>query len=151
MFPNFLKGTVKEKGKGLYMMFLSREIDIKQCQIYTKFLYVYIYTILYRNSEFKQIIFSKYATNPKTIVTQVLSKYYFLIFIFIFNRFLIINDIIYKSVLRTSQELPPMRVQYSGHVSLSVSRDHYTALSLAGVLVTYYGLKNNIIKYIYHK
>ena len=38
-------------------MFLSREIDIKLCQIYAK---NYIYKILYKNRRFKQIIFSKY-------------------------------------------------------------------------------------------
>ena len=48
--------------------------------------------------------------------------------------------------MELSQELPPMVVQYSGHGS--VSRDQYTALKLVGVLVTLYGLKNNIIKYI---
>jgi len=34
-------------------MFLSREINIKLGQIYTK---IYIYSILYRNSSFKEII-----------------------------------------------------------------------------------------------
>ena len=48
-----------------------------------------------------------------------------------------------------SQELQPMRVQYSGHMSLSVSHDQYTALLLVGVLVTQYGLIKNIINYIY--
>ena len=32
-------------------MFLSREIDIKLCQIYTK---IHIYTILYKSSRIKQ-------------------------------------------------------------------------------------------------
>ena len=40
----------------LYLMFLFREIDIQLCQIYTK---INIYTILYKSSRFKQIIFSK--------------------------------------------------------------------------------------------
>ena len=64
---NKLKGTVKEKWKlitsaldrdpwKLYLMFLSREIDIQLCQIYTK---TNIYTILYKSSRFNQIIFSK--------------------------------------------------------------------------------------------
>ena len=35
-------------------MFLSREIDIKLCHIYTK---IYIYKIMYKNSRFKEIIF----------------------------------------------------------------------------------------------
>ena len=39
-------------------MFLSREIDIKLCQIYIKNIDIYIY-----NSGFKRIIFSKYTTN----------------------------------------------------------------------------------------
>ena len=37
-------------------MFLSREIDIKLCQIYTK---IYIVAILYINSRFKQFILKK--------------------------------------------------------------------------------------------
>ena len=41
--------------------------DIKLCQNYMK---IHIYTILYRNSRFKQIIFSKYATNLKTKISQ---------------------------------------------------------------------------------
>ena len=43
-------------------MFLSREIDIKLCQNYTK---TYIHEILYKIRTVKQIIFSKYATNLK--------------------------------------------------------------------------------------
>ena len=42
----------------IYLMFLSREIDIKLCQIYTK---IHIYAILYKSCRFKQIIFSKFA------------------------------------------------------------------------------------------
>ena len=41
-------------------MFLSREIYLKLCQNYKK-IHIYIYI-------FKQIIFSKYATNLKTII-----------------------------------------------------------------------------------
>ena len=37
-------------------MFLSREIDIKLCQNYTK---TYIYQILYKSCSIKQIIFKK--------------------------------------------------------------------------------------------
>ena len=40
-------------------MFLSREIDIKLCKIYTK---GHIFAILYKSCRFKQIIFSKYET-----------------------------------------------------------------------------------------
>ena len=49
------------------MMFLSREIGIKMCQNYTK---IHLYTILYKSSRFKQIIFSKLATNLKTIISH---------------------------------------------------------------------------------
>ena len=63
----FLKETVKEKWKGVigwnlrisgvewyikdfYPMFLSQEIDIKLCQIYTK---IHIYAILYKSCSIK--------------------------------------------------------------------------------------------------
>ena len=83
-FPNFLKGTVKEKWKGpvidwkiitlaldrdpwkFYLMFLSREIDTKLFQIYTK---NHKYTNLYRKIMFKQMIFSNSATNLKTKIS----------------------------------------------------------------------------------
>ena len=42
--------------RDMYLMFLSREIDIKQYQIYTK---IHVYAILFGNSRLKQIIFSK--------------------------------------------------------------------------------------------
>ena len=45
-------------------------------------------------------------------------------------------SIITQPISPYSQELHPMRVQYTGHMSLSVSCDHYTVLSLDGVLVT---------------
>ena len=38
----------------------------------------------------------------------------------------------------TSQELPPMRVQYSGHVIQAETLDHYTALPFVEVLVCIY-------------
>ena len=75
-----LKGTEKEKLKGVYaetcefqvsndtyktdLMFLSREIDIKLCQIYTE---IHIYAILYKSCRFKQINFRKYETNLKRL------------------------------------------------------------------------------------
>ena len=46
---------------------LSREIDIKLCQIYTK---IHIYAILYKSCRIKQIIFNKYATNLKTTISD---------------------------------------------------------------------------------
>ena len=47
-------------------MFLSREIDIKLCQNYTK---SYIYQISYKIRSIKQTIFNKYATNLKTTIS----------------------------------------------------------------------------------
>ena len=46
---------------------LSREIDIKLCQMYTK---IHIYAILYKSCRIKQIIFNKYATNLKTTISD---------------------------------------------------------------------------------
>ena len=50
-----------------YLMFMSREIDIKLFKIYTK---IYIYKIWYTNHRFKQIIFSKYVMNLKMTISQ---------------------------------------------------------------------------------
>ena len=50
-----------------------------------------------------------------------------------------------------SLELPPMAVQYTGHVIQTETRDNNTALPLVGVLMTCSGRINNIIKYIYQK
>ena len=52
---------------------------------------------------------------------------------------------IYTKIHIFAAELPPMRVQYTGHVSLSVSRDQYTALPLKGVLVTIRFLWDNLV------
>ena len=69
-----------------------------------------------------------YSTNSTNLKTKmVVSNYYFIIFILILNR--------YKSIL-LHLELLPITVQFTGHVSLSVSRDQCTAISLVGVLVT---------------
>ena len=38
-----------------------------------------------------------------------------------------------------------MAEQYTGHVSLPVSRDHFTALSLVDFLVKQFGRVNNIM------
>jgi len=43
---------------------------------------------------------------------------------------------IYTKIQIYAAKLSPMRVQYTGHVSLSVSRDQYTALPLVEVLLT---------------
>ena len=73
----------------VYLKFLSREIDIKLCQFYTK---IHIYTISCRNSRFKQLIFSIYATNLKSkislwklIFTFISSNNNSITFIFIFR------------------------------------------------------------------
>jgi len=60
----------------------------------------------------------------------------------------IIDNVIFKLIIM-SPELPQLIVQYSGLVSLSASRDQYTAHSLVGVLATLYELINYIINYIY--
>ena len=81
--------------KDIYLMFLSREIDTKLCQSYTKTYIVKIYVHI------------------------------------------------------TWPELPPIAVQYTGHVIQTETRDNNTALPLVGVLVTWSGRINNIINYIY--
>ena len=48
------------------MMFLSRKIEIKLCQNYTK---TYIYQMLYKSCSIKQIIFNNYATNLKMTIS----------------------------------------------------------------------------------
>ena len=55
------------------------------------------------------------------------------------------TQFLYTKIHIYAEELPPMRVQYPGHVSLSVSRDQCTALPQVGVLMTSYVLVNNII------
>ena len=52
-------------------MFLSREIDIKLSQNYTK---SYIYQISYKSCSMKQTIFNNYATNLKTTISHRSSK-----------------------------------------------------------------------------
>ena len=51
----------------IYLLILSREIDIKLCQNYTK---TGICQILYKSCSFKQIIFNNYATILKTILSH---------------------------------------------------------------------------------
>ena len=50
-------------------MYLSREIDIKVCQIYTK-IHIYIYAILNKSCSIKRMIFNKCATNLKTTISN---------------------------------------------------------------------------------
>ena len=49
-----------------------------------------------------------------------------------------------------SPELQPMAVQYYCHMSPSVSRDQYTALSLEGFLVMLYGRMSYIYTFCYN-
>ena len=49
-------------------MFLSREIDIQLCQIYTK---IHINAILYKSCSIKQIKFNNHETNLKTIIDRI--------------------------------------------------------------------------------
>ena len=75
-------------------MFLSREIDIKRFQNYTK---TYICKILHKIRSIKQIIFNKYATNLKTTISQrSLRNSSLLLLLFEFN----INDIIDNIFMR---------------------------------------------------
>ena len=132
-----------------YLMILFWKIDINFCQIYKK---IYIHKILHKNCRFKQIIFSQYTTNPKTTIPHSsLRKLGLLLLAIEFSNFSLIkdkiNNIIYTSVSRWSG-LPPMAAQYTGHVLQTESRDNDTALSLVGVLVTWY---RRIINYIYYK
>ena len=71
---------------------LSREIDIKLCQNYT---ITYICKILYKIRNIKQIIFSKYATNLKTTISQrSLRNSGVLLLLFEFNNFSFLIKII---------------------------------------------------------
>ena len=140
-----MKGSYKQKPKhGLvlnpwkfYLMFLSREIDIKLCQIFTK---IHKYTILYKSSRFKQIIFSKYANNLKTTISQrsLIVTGFLLLFLF-----LLLIDIIDKIILKSvshDQNSHQWRCSIlTGHVIQKGTGDQYTALPLVGVLVMWYG------------
>ena len=48
-------------------MLLSREVDIKLCQIYTE---IHVHAVLYKSFSIKQIIFNKYETNQNTIISH---------------------------------------------------------------------------------
>ena len=83
-----------------YLMFLSRDIDIKLCQNYAK---TFICNnIVYKICNIKQIIFNKYATNLKTTISQrSLRNSSLLLLLFELNNFSflinIIDNIIYAS------------------------------------------------------
>ena len=82
-----------------FYMSLSREVDIKLCQNCMK---IYMYKILYKDSRFKQIIFSKYTTILKTTITQrSLRNSGLLLILFEFNSFSFLIDII-DNIINTS-------------------------------------------------
>ena len=90
-----------------YLMFLSQEIEIKLCQIYTK---IGIYQILCKIRRFKQIIFSKYATNLKKTISQRSLSNWGLILKFNNFSFLIdINNVIITFVSRDQSSGPMIR------------------------------------------
>ena len=67
-------------------MFLSREIDIKLCKIYTK---IHIYAILYKSWSIK---LNKYATNLKTTSLRISGLlFYFAFLIDIIDNFITYN------------------------------------------------------------
>ena len=129
-------------------MFLSREIDIKLCQNYTK---TNICHISFKSCSIKQTIFSKYATNLKTIIShrslRILGVERYIYKTSICMMFLsreidiklcqnYSKTYICKIYVRiTRPELPPMTVQYTGHMIQTETRDNDTALPLVGVLV----------------
>ena len=95
-------------------MFLSREVNIKLCQNYTK---MYICKMLYKICSIRQIIFIKYATNLKTAISQrSLKTSGLLLLLFEFNNFSFLIDIIDNSM---SPKFQPIAVQYYCHISQS--------------------------------
>ena len=91
-------------------MFLSREIDIKLCQNYTK---TNIYQISYKKCNIKQTLFNNYATNLKTTISHRslrISDMY--------NMICTIDNTITYSLSSpyTSPERPPIAVQYCCHM-----------------------------------
>ena len=129
-----------------YLMFLSREIDLKLFQNYAK---MYIFKIC----RIKQIIFNKYATNLKPTISQrvwetQICSYYNLNLIIINFSFLIdiFDNTIYASGTchQNSNQLQCSIIDMRLHL-YHMTTDQYTALLLEGVLVTSYGR----ISYIY--
>ena len=75
-------------------MFLSRKIDIKLCQNYSK-----MYMILHKICSNKQIIFNKYTANLKTTISKKsLRNSSLLLLLFVFNNFSFLIDIIDKII-----------------------------------------------------
>ena len=93
----------------IHLMFLSREIDKKLYQNYTK---IHIYTILYRNCSIKQIIFNKYETNLKTTIFHKNLRISGLLLLW----FYIFNLTFFKDLFNNIMFLFVSRDQSFGHV-----------------------------------
>ena len=105
-------------------MFLSREIDKKFCQIFTK---MYMKNV-YEKCKFKQILCCKYATNLKTTIFQwSLSNLGLLLLLFEFNNFSFSIKIIRPyHVTRTH----PIAGKYTGHVIQTETGNTYSSFFL---------------------
>ena len=119
-------------------MFLSREIDIKLCQNYTK---TYTYEILFKSfrlqyeneTDLIQQIRNKFENyyipqEPKNLrfAPVIIFNFYFAFLIDIIE-----NIITYVCVVRiTSPELPTMAVQYRCRMSPAVSHDQFTKIDV---------------------
>ena len=136
-------------------MFLSREMDLKLCQIYMK-----IYAILYKSCRFKQLIFSKYKTNLKKTISYKnlrISGLLLLYFHFSFFIDIIDNIITFNPYSRVTSPwvLQPMTVQHAGHaISVCTMCERYCPVigwSYCYVIRTIRIKCNNFIEYIYEK
>ena len=75
-----------------YLYLRNCQHNFKECQIYTK---IYINKILYKNSRFERIIFSKYTSNLKTTISKgSLRNLGLLLLLFEINHFSFIKDLI---------------------------------------------------------
>ena len=105
-------------------MFLSREIDIKLCQNYTK---TYLCKILYKICSIKQIIFNNYATNLKMTISQRSLRISGLrLLLFIFKNFSIFIDII--NIIHTSGSCHQNSDQWRCSVICLASLYHVTSV-----------------------
>ena len=137
-------------------MFLSREIDIKLCQIFTK---IHLYAILYKSWSIKQIIFNKYAMNLKTTISHRSLRISGFLILYFFFYFAFIIDVIDNTF--TYSPYSPYYVTITAAndsvVLLSRGTDgnhQYSALPLTetgDVIRTIWIKCNNIINYIYKK
>ena len=138
-------------------MFLSREIEIKLCQNYTK---TFIYQILYKIRSIKQTIFNKYATNLKKTISHRSQRISDLLMLQFFNFYLsflidIIDHIITYSLYSPYYVTRTSTNGNAVHWSRNTDRDTWpvygTAISGSSgdVIRTIHTIRNNIINYIY--